>query len=478
MIKNDRQYRITKAQAEEFEQALASLNAAPAPGLSPLIRKAQLDATRSQLDELNCELAEYDALVAGKQRVLELASLEELPRALIRARIASGLTQRDLAERLGVKEQQVQRYEATDYSAASLARINEVVVALGLTVREDVFLSGVDTSLDGVIDRLSDVGIDRAFVADKLMPAGALEPNLDGSPTSPAVGMRLSSIVNRVFGWVPAVLFGNSPLIPAPALGVRFKVPSNAEGRKTIIQAVYARYLSNLVLQAMVGVTRSPPSIDAQKARNAIVHAHGGVTLRACLEYAWSHGIPVLPLQGNGGFHGATWRLEGRNVIVLKQHTSSEARWVTDLLHEMRHAGEDPDSTEFESVDSESLLRDRRESPEEVEATTFAGDVVLDGRAEELAKKCVAEAKGRLEWLKTAVPRVAEREGIRVDALANYMAYRLAMQGQNWWGAATNLQARDENPWRIARDYLVEHLDLGKLSDIDRLLLMRALEGG
>jgi len=42
--------------------------------------------------------------------VLELESLAELPEALIRARIAVGLTQKGLAGRLGLKEQQVQRY--------------------------------------------------------------------------------------------------------------------------------------------------------------------------------------------------------------------------------------------------------------------------------------------------------------------------------------------------------------------------------
>jgi HTH-type transcriptional regulator/antitoxin HipB len=39
--------------------------------------------------------------------------LTELLVALIEARIAAGLTQKALADRLGVAEQQIQRYEAT-----------------------------------------------------------------------------------------------------------------------------------------------------------------------------------------------------------------------------------------------------------------------------------------------------------------------------------------------------------------------------
>ena len=57
--------------------------------------------------------------------------VNELATVLIKARVAQGLSQRDLAERLGLKEQQIQRYEATDYASASLARIKEVVSALG-----------------------------------------------------------------------------------------------------------------------------------------------------------------------------------------------------------------------------------------------------------------------------------------------------------------------------------------------------------
>jgi len=49
-----------------------------------------------------------------------------LPENLIRARIAAGLTHKDLAGLLGVKEQQVQRYERTQYRSTSLQRVIRV----------------------------------------------------------------------------------------------------------------------------------------------------------------------------------------------------------------------------------------------------------------------------------------------------------------------------------------------------------------
>ena len=72
--------------------------------------------------------------------VLGLDSLAALPEALIRARIAAGLTQKELATRLGLKEQQVQRYEATRYAAASLTRIQAVAEALGVRIEERITL--------------------------------------------------------------------------------------------------------------------------------------------------------------------------------------------------------------------------------------------------------------------------------------------------------------------------------------------------
>lgn len=52
--------------------------------------------------------------------------LENLPEILIEERKRLGLTQRQLAEKLEIKEQQIQRYEASRYQSASLQRLCEV----------------------------------------------------------------------------------------------------------------------------------------------------------------------------------------------------------------------------------------------------------------------------------------------------------------------------------------------------------------
>ena len=84
----------------------------------------------SQLADLESEMREYESLKAGEFQLDELNVFSDLPNVLIKARIAQGLSQKDLAQRIGVKEQQIQRYEATDYSSASLARVREVASVL------------------------------------------------------------------------------------------------------------------------------------------------------------------------------------------------------------------------------------------------------------------------------------------------------------------------------------------------------------
>jgi ribosome-binding protein aMBF1 (putative translation factor) len=140
MIKNERQYRITKAQAQKFEQALAQL-AGCSEEMKPenlLLWQAQKSALESQLDDLRQEIEEYEALTireTSKPVVFELDSIEALPLALIKARIAAQLTQKELAERLGLKEQQIQRYEASEYASVSWARVLEVSQVLGMKLQ-------------------------------------------------------------------------------------------------------------------------------------------------------------------------------------------------------------------------------------------------------------------------------------------------------------------------------------------------------
>lgn len=483
MIKNERQYRITKAQADKFTLVLTQFATSEGKDekIHPLLRKAQEDALRSQLVDLRVQLEEYESLQAGKRATFQLESLEELPRAIIQARIASGLSQKELAERLGLKEQQLQRYEATEYASASLSRIIEVTRALGMKVREDVLLPSAQVSLASLFKRLKAVGIDREFALKRLLPNSlvAYLHKEESTPEREADSLFLQTATNigRVFGWTPDVLLGTTPLqLNTTAGGItRFKIAARADGRRVNAYTVYAHYLASLVFDATEKLPRKPIPTEANEFRKAVMSAYGSISFEHVLRYVWSLGVAVLPLNDPGVFHGACWRVDGRNIIVIKQQTRSLARWLFDLLHETEHAGEEPEQDQFAVIEDSETSQERRESLDEQAASQFAGDVMLAGRSEELAEKCVKAAKGSVERLKAVVPRIAAQEHAPVDFLANYMAFRLSLQNINWWGAATNLQANGSDPWRTARDVFLEKASFERINESDRHLLMQAL---
>jgi hypothetical protein len=348
----------------------------------------------------------------------------------------------------------------------------EVSKAVGIKIREDVFLPVTEVSEAALLRRLGDAGIDPDFTRRVLLS------DRDGEEDEAVPVLRATSAAQRMFGWTPVeILAGKETLktVRAAQAGM-FKVYSGADERRTLFLAAFGEYIAKLVLHATPTLRTRMIPLDAAAFRALMLERSGKIDLATAVATLWDLGVPVVPLVESGGYHGACWRIAGRNVIVLKQRTTSEARWLHDLLHEAHHAGSEPDKREFAWLDDELMPVERRRSPEEKRATRFAGDVQLDGRAEDLARECVAAAGKKAERLKGIVPKVAKAHRVSTGALANYLAWRLAMDDINWWGAAANLQETDEEPRRIVRDFLVPRLDWSQLDRLDRELLARALQ--
>jgi DNA-binding XRE family transcriptional regulator len=135
MITNDVQYRSTKAHLRKFEEALANLKAVSGDKPTKL-QRLRIDAVHAQAEDLRAEILEYEGLLSGDISTFEASSPAGLATLLIKARIARGWSQHRLADELGVAEQQIQRYEATEYRSASLARICDVATTLGVEIVE------------------------------------------------------------------------------------------------------------------------------------------------------------------------------------------------------------------------------------------------------------------------------------------------------------------------------------------------------
>lgn len=87
---------------------------------------------------LENQISEYENLQKDVVKI-ESKEITRFSDILIMARIAKGLTQKQLAERLGIAEQQIQRYEASDYSGATFGKMVDVALALELDLRFEAF---------------------------------------------------------------------------------------------------------------------------------------------------------------------------------------------------------------------------------------------------------------------------------------------------------------------------------------------------
>jgi transcriptional regulator with XRE-family HTH domain/Zn-dependent peptidase ImmA (M78 family) len=469
MITNDRQLQVSRAQATRFRESLSalengSLNNAD---LQPSLKKAQIDAVRGQLVTLEREIEDYEKLRSSSSSSIQIDSLADLPVALIRARIATGLTQRELAERIGLKEQQIQRYEANEYDGASFARLVDIADAIGLKLQRRVELS-TGSAPAAIAGRLTSIGFDADFIKRRIAPDLEL---------SEAHSDEIARRVSSVFGWSEAALRGSATLDPTQFGGAtaRFKMPKGREGRSAAIYTAYAYRLATICAKAHSASPRFEVPSEWRKFRTSLIDRYGAVNFKTSLLFAWDLGIVVLPLSDPGAFHGACWRVSGVNVIVLKQAIRYPARWLFDLLHEIRHAAEKPEQDEFEVVEGAETSDERRTSREEQLASWFAGQVALDGRAEAFVKEALEVADNDLRRLKKAVEAIARRHDVSLGQLANYTAFRLSLQGHNWWGTAANLQENDFDPLLCAREVFFERFKFAELSSDEHQLLTLAL---
>jgi HTH-type transcriptional regulator/antitoxin HigA len=147
MITNDRQHALTTTAVTRFEQALTSLESHLDDGddNARALKLIHRNAIESEIDVLREQLSGYEALRSGAPSAFPVASLEDLPTTVIKARIVTGLTEQQLAERLGVETSVIEKAEASQYGETSLGFLMEAASALGIVLHGEAVLSGNDT---------------------------------------------------------------------------------------------------------------------------------------------------------------------------------------------------------------------------------------------------------------------------------------------------------------------------------------------
>ena len=107
-------------------------------GFSPEKVTRLMEPVESFLPQLKEDVAEYECLKRGE--IGELTDLRQLGRFLIKLRIARGLTQRQLAERLRVHESLVSRDERNEYHGITSERAARILEAMGAQIQGKVIL--------------------------------------------------------------------------------------------------------------------------------------------------------------------------------------------------------------------------------------------------------------------------------------------------------------------------------------------------
>jgi protein-L-isoaspartate O-methyltransferase/DNA-binding transcriptional regulator YiaG len=133
MIRNESEYQeAVRRHREELTRLAQHQAQLQEMGLTDEQQKRALDPLRSFHLQLQEEITHDERLKRGDLDAVE--NLHGLGRMLIALRIALGLTQRQLAERLGVHESQVSRDERNEYHGVTVERASRLLDALGVNL--------------------------------------------------------------------------------------------------------------------------------------------------------------------------------------------------------------------------------------------------------------------------------------------------------------------------------------------------------
>lgn len=401
-----------------------------------------------------------------------------------RLREKKGLKANDLAERAGITAQTISRIEK-GHTDVNFGTLRKILASMGYSLRDlanqelELEMDSSQKNYTHLLRKLALTGIDTNLLTKKIIPANIQAALTEYKGQQPELLLdEAASYVSNIYGWPLNDIWSNQLLTikNEPAAAAYFKMPANANLNQIKAYAHYAFYLAKIVLKSSSNIISKEYPGDINEFRNGLLKLYEKIDLSNVLSYAWDLGICVLPLNDSGVFHGASWNIEGRHVVVLKQNTNSHARWIFDLLHELYHVFAHLDKPNSSVVETEELSPfSSNESVEELEANSFANKVLFGNNAEKLAEECVKDAGWKLENLKNSVVKIAEKEKISPDILSNYLAFRLSYQGQNWWSTATKLQITEPDPFKLAVDFINKKIDRDKLNPIDSNLLSTAL---
>lgn len=137
MIRSEREYQEMVRRLEQDREVLRQQRERlQRLGLSEEDVNLAMEPAVSFHEQLKEEVAYYEQIRRGDFNAL--TNLTDVGRLLIGLRIAKGLSQKDLADKLGVSEAQVSRDERNEYHGITVERVQRILDSMGVTLVSQV----------------------------------------------------------------------------------------------------------------------------------------------------------------------------------------------------------------------------------------------------------------------------------------------------------------------------------------------------
>lgn len=319
IILNEKQLQEARAKLARLEAATASGQALvrAAEGLPTEVIQQITIVMKVERDDLQEAIASYeDAKISGDATALSVRAQHDPGVILIVARIANGLTQKDLAWRLGMKEQQVQRNEADRYRSVSVKTYTRIASLLGVQLTAEIRSSRALRGLDKMIDDVSKEDIRKIFRHGRAN--GWFDEPMDEQK------LRLLIAENRIdFG---------SPTLLRTGLNV------TDHSTDILLHAWRARVVRRAEQIICNGIGKYDPTNTAWLVRLSKMSVHDDGPKRA-QELLREHGIVLIVERQIPGLtiDGAAFVVDNMPVIGLTLRRDDLGNFWFSLLHEVAH---------------------------------------------------------------------------------------------------------------------------------------------
>lgn len=384
LILNDRDLLAAKSDLQAVLDALSSENTfrLAGSGISVSVIRRHTEMLHRRQESLQSAIRSYESLKAKNSDLLN-AWRSEPGVILVLARIYRGLSQKQVAQKLGMREQQIQRYEADRYRSISLSNFKRICTALGVSLTADVNGDPDEAGFFIKPDKLDPNELRRVLTYVRK------EGWLSDKQTSLSDEEALGALVN--YATSTRDRFGG------PAL-FRKSAPKAGQLGALSLHVWRARVVSMLEQNIEEMDISFDPTDISWLTELVKLSTNDDGPLRA-IRLLNEHGIAVAVVSAvpGTGLDGAAFLERGVPVIALTlRYDRTDYFWFT-LLHELGHVflhlHDDLAGGFFDDFENESL------DSLEQEANDFAASVIVPPELWRLSPARIAKTSDAVEQL-------------------------------------------------------------------------------